>query len=85
MTMKVSMFKFCSAVLYLYPVQYLHVLQDSKCYLTYSTVQVQPNSQVTGIPLTEGQRLKDEHLSTSLRVFNLPLGKGPVTEDGHFK
>ena len=41
------------------------------------TVQVQSNSQVTDIPLTERQSLKDDHLSTSLRFFNLPLGIGP--------
>ena len=58
---------------------------DSKYYLTHPTVQVQPNSQVTDIPLTETQRLKDDHLSMSLRFFNLPLGIGPMTEDRHFK
>ena len=40
-------------VLYLYSAQYLHVLQDSKHYMTHPTVQVQSNSQVTDIPLTE--------------------------------
>ena len=39
-----------------------------------ATAQVQPNFEVTDIPLTERQRLKDDHLSTSLRFFNLPLG-----------
>ena len=63
--------------LYLYSAQHLHVLQDSKHSMTHPTVQVQPNSQVTDIPLTERQRLKDDHLSTSLRFFNLPLGIGP--------
>ena len=63
--------------LYLYSAQYLYVLQDSKRYMTHSTVQVPPNSQITDIPLTERQRLKDDHLSTSLRFFNLPLGIGP--------
>ena len=29
-------------VMYLYSAQYLHILQDSKRYLTNSTVQVQP-------------------------------------------
>ena len=29
--------------LYLYSAQYLHVLQDSKRYMTHLTVQVQPN------------------------------------------
>ena len=62
---------------YLYSAQYLHVLQDSKCHMTQPTVQVQSNSQITDIPLTERQRLKDEHLSTSLRFFDLPLGIGP--------
>ena len=33
--------------------------------------------QVTNIPLTEGQRLKDDHLSMSLRFFSLPLETGP--------
>ena len=63
--------------LYLYSAQYLHVLQDSKCYMTHSTVQVQSNSQITDIPLTERQRLMDDLLSTSLRFFNLPQGIGP--------
>ena len=70
--------------------QYIHVLQDSKRYITHLTTQVQPNPQVTDIPLTEKQRLKDDQLSTSLRRFNLPLGIGPnvrvfVTEDRQFK
>ena len=42
----------------------------------HPTVQVQPNSQVTDITLTGRQRLKDNHLSTSLWFFNLPLGIG---------
>ena len=63
--------------LYLYSAQNLHVLQDSKRYMTHLTVQAQFNSQFTCIPLTERQRLKDDHLSTSLRLFNLPLGVGP--------
>ena len=45
--------------------------------MTHPTVQVQSNSQMTDIPLTERQRLKDDHLSTSLRVLNLPLEIGP--------
>ena len=45
--------------LYLYTAQYFHVLQDSKRYMTHSTVQVQSNSQGTDIPPTERQRLKD--------------------------
>ena len=52
---------FFISYLYLYSVQCLHVLQDSKHYMTHSTVQVQPNSQITDIPLTERQRLKDDH------------------------
>ena len=46
--------------LYLYSAQYLHVLQDSKRYMTHKNVQVQSNSQITDIPLTERQRLKDD-------------------------
>ena len=64
-------------IVYLNSAQYLHVLQESKRYMTHPTVQVQSNSQITDIPLTERQRLKDEHLSTSLRFFNLQLGIGP--------
>ena len=45
--------------------------------MTHPTVHIQSNSQITDIPLTERQRLKDDHLSTSLRFFNLPLGIGP--------
>ena len=75
MNMCLVFFKvFC--ILYLYLAYYLHMLQDSKCYLTHPTVQVQPNSQITDIPLTERQRLKDDHLSTSLRLCNLPLAIG---------
>ena len=70
----VVLYIFC--IVYLYSAQYLHVLKDSKCYLTHPTVQVQPNSKVTDIALTEGQRLKDDHLSTSLKFFTLPLGIG---------
>ena len=62
---------------FLYSAQYLHVLQDSKDYKTHPTAQVQSNSQITDIPLTERQRLKDDNLSTSLRFFNLSLGIGP--------
>ena len=57
--------------------QYLHVLQDSKHYMTHLAVQVESNSQINDIPLTEKQRLKDDHLSTSSRFFNLPLEIGP--------
>ena len=62
---------------YLYSAQYLHILQDSKRYMTHPTAQVQSNSQITDIPLSERQSLKHDHLSTSLRFFNLPLGIGP--------
>ena len=58
--------------LYLYSVQYPYVLQDSKHYMIHWPVQVQSNSQITDIPLTERQRLKDNSLSTSLKFFNLP-------------
>ena len=60
-------------------------LHDSKRYTTHSTVQVQSNSQITDIPLTERQRLKDDYLSTSLRFFNLPLGIGPNDRGSPFK
>ena len=46
-------------------------------YMTHLTALVQPNSQMTDIPLTERHRLKDDHLSMSLRFFSLPLGIGP--------
>ena len=45
--------------------------------MTHPTAQAQSNSQVTGISLTETQRLKDDHTSMSLRFFSLPLGLGP--------
>ena len=63
---------YCSV--YLHSAQYLHVLQDSKHYLTELTAQVQPNSQVTDRPLFEIQRFKDDHLSMSLEFLYLPLG-----------
>ena len=66
-----------NCIAYLYSAQYLHVLQDSKHYVTHPTTQVQPTSQVTDIPLSERQRLKDDHLSTSMRFFSQPLGIGP--------
>ena len=62
-------------IVYFYSVQYFHVLQDSKRYLTHTTVLVQPNSQVTKIPPTERQKVKDDHLS--LKFFNPLLGIGP--------
>ena len=31
----------------------------------------------TDIPVTEKQRLTNDHLSTSLRFFRLPMGIGP--------
>ena len=64
-------------VLYLYPVQYLHLLQDSKRKMPHLTTQVEPNSQVSDILITEIQRLKNDHLSMSLRFFSLPMGQGP--------
>ena len=61
-------------IVYLYSAQYLHILQDSKRYMTHLTVQVQPQlTSNSHSPLTERQRLKDDHLSTSLRFFSLPL------------
>ena len=59
---------------YLYSAQYLHILQDSKHCITHSIVQVQSNSQITDILLTERQRLKDDHISTSLRFFKPTTG-----------
>ena len=38
--------------------QYLHVLKDSKRYMTHPTVQVQSNSQITDIPLSERQEIQ---------------------------
>ena len=49
--------------LYLYSVQYLNVVQDSKHYMTHPTAQVVSNSQVTDIPPTGIQRFNDDHLS----------------------
>ena len=37
-----AFFCFIIIIMYLYSAQYLHILQDSKCYLTNLTVQVQP-------------------------------------------
>ena len=45
--------------------------------MTHPTVYVQSKSQIADIPLTESERLRDDHLSTSLGFFNLPLGIGP--------
>ena len=42
--------------------------------MSHPTAQVQPNYQVTDIPLTKRQMTI---LSTSLRFFSLPLGIGP--------
>ena len=75
MSLRVNVFLYC--IVYLYSVQYLHVLQDSKCYMTHLTAQVQSNSQITDIILTERLRFKYDHLSMSLRFFNLPQGIGP--------
>ena len=50
----------------------MYILYDpSDC-----TSTAHAGSQVNHIPLTERQRLKDDHLSTSLRFFSLPLGIG---------
>ena len=76
---------FSHCIVYLYSAQYLHVLQDSKRYMTHRTVQVQSNSQITDIPETERQRLKDDHVSTSLRFLNLPLGTGPNDREPLFE
>ena len=56
--------------------------------MSHVTVHVLPNSQVTDIPLTERQRLKEGHSSTSLRFFSLLLGigqndRGPTFLSGH--
>ena len=45
--------------------------------MTHPTLQVQSNSQITDIPLTETQRLRLKDDLTSLRFFKLPLGIGP--------
>ena len=45
--------------------------------MAHATAQVQHKSQITGIPLTKRQRLKDNHLSMALRFFSLHLGIGP--------
>ena len=45
--------------------------------MTHPTLHVQSSSQITQIPLTERQRLKDDHLSMSWRFVNLSLGIGP--------
>ena len=45
--------------------------------MSFPIAQVQFNSEITDIAITERQRLKDDHLSKSLRFFNLPLGTGP--------
>ena len=42
------------------------------------------NSQITVICLTERQRLKNDHLSTSLRFFSLSLGIGPNDREQRF-
>ena len=45
--------------------------------MTHPTVQEQFNSQIIDIPLTERQKIKDDHLKMSLRFFNLSLRIGP--------
>ena len=64
--LEVSIYYFCVCICIYTQHNYLHVLQDSKCYLTHSIVQVQSNSHITDIPLTQRQRLKYDHLSSSL-------------------
>ena len=78
---------FTGTLLLLYSLQYLNILQaglkvlfDPSDWTKYS-----PSSQVTCIPLTERQRLKDDHLSTSFRFFSLPLGIGPNDRGPPFK
>ena len=61
-------------VLYLYSAK---VSIYYRTQITHLTSQVQPNSQVADIPLSDRQGLKDDHLSTSLRFFILLLGIGP--------
>ena len=60
----ISKYYCCIVCIDLYSAQYLHILQDSKPYMTHSSaqLQLQSNSQVTDILLTERQRLKDDHL-----------------------
>ena len=49
--------------------------QYSERYLIMKNYKCSSSSQVTGIPLTERQGLKDD--LESLRVFSLQLGIGP--------
>ena len=67
-------------IMYLYSAQYLHILQDSKCYLTNPTVQVQP--QLTS---NQGTKLSQNSFGTtglttcgsywSVRKFISPICK----------
>ena len=66
--------------MYLYSSPYLHVLQDSKA--LYNPSDCTSTGQDTDISLTQRQRLKDDHLSMSLRFFGLSLGIGA---NDHFK
>ena len=50
-------------IVYLYSVKYIHVQQDSNHYLTHLTLQEQAI-----LPQLE-DRLKDDNLSTSLRLL----------------
>ena len=75
---KMIIFNIVKIIVYLYSVKYLLAIQDSKHNWFLPTPQVHsPGIQVTDIPLTERQRLRDDHLSTSFRFFNLPLGIEP--------
>ena len=72
-------------IVYLYSAQYLHILQDSKRYLTHLTAQVQ--SQIASNWHSPNWKIEvhHDHLSTSLRFFSLPLGIGPNDRGPPFK
>ena len=55
-----------NVIVYLHRLQYLHVLQESKRYVTHPTAQVQPKFQVTDISPIERQVLGDDYLSHAL-------------------
>ena len=69
---------YCTFVLYIY-----YLYNFSLCYKTQSASlptrlqKYSKSSQVTDIPKTERQRLKDDNSSTSLMFFRLPLDIGP--------
>ena len=52
------------------------ISQLLQCLMPILITQVQPKL-LTDIPLTERQRLRDNHLSVSLKFFNLSPGVGP--------